>query len=134
MEFVTLVAVTAVFLATAMLSRRSGAESARREAAEAAGRRWIGIDASAHAIRVARRRLIAGRFRRFDVECTTSTRPTATSSDPSSPAATIAAPPARFLQYRVTLTTDDDNEGAQRFYLRHGFEASTMRTLRWFAP
>ena len=38
MEFVTLVAVTAVFLATAMLSRRSGAESARREAAEAAGR------------------------------------------------------------------------------------------------
>mgnify|MGYP006283335299 CR=1 FL=1 len=35
---------------------------------------------------------------------------------------------------RVTLTTDDDNVGAQRFYLRHGFEASTMRTLRWFAP
>lgn len=35
---------------------------------------------------------------------------------------------------RVTLVTDEHNVDAQRFYLRHGFELSTMRTMRWFAP
>ena len=35
---------------------------------------------------------------------------------------------------RVTLVTDDHNLGAQRLYLRHGFELSSMRTLRWVAP
>jgi GNAT superfamily N-acetyltransferase len=31
---------------------------------------------------------------------------------------------------RVTLLTDGDNSDAQRFYLRHGFERSTMVALR----
>ena len=32
---------------------------------------------------------------------------------------------------RVTLLTDHDNTGAQRFYERHGFERSTMVPFRW---
>jgi len=31
---------------------------------------------------------------------------------------------------RITLMTDADNADAQRFYRRHGFEASTMLTMR----
>lgn len=31
---------------------------------------------------------------------------------------------------RITLTTDADNVDAHRFYRRHGFEASTMLTMR----
>lgn len=35
---------------------------------------------------------------------------------------------------RVTLATDAHNVGAQRLYQRLGFEVSSMRLLRWFAP
>ena len=35
---------------------------------------------------------------------------------------------------RVTLATDAHNTGAQRLYQRFGFEVSSMRLLRWFAP
>lgn len=35
---------------------------------------------------------------------------------------------------RVTLATDAHNLGAQRLYQRLGFELSSMRLLRWFAP
>ena len=31
---------------------------------------------------------------------------------------------------RITLLTDDDNEDAQRFYLRHGFSRSSMVPFR----
>lgn len=31
---------------------------------------------------------------------------------------------------RITLLTDHDNSGAQRFYGRHGFEMSQMRAMR----
>lgn len=31
---------------------------------------------------------------------------------------------------RITLLTDGDNQAAQRFYARHGFEASTMVPMR----
>jgi GNAT superfamily N-acetyltransferase len=32
---------------------------------------------------------------------------------------------------RITLLTDLSNDGAQRFYERHGFERSTMVPFRW---
>jgi GNAT superfamily N-acetyltransferase len=31
---------------------------------------------------------------------------------------------------RITLLTDGDNDGARRFYQRHGFQPSAMATLR----
>jgi GNAT superfamily N-acetyltransferase len=35
---------------------------------------------------------------------------------------------------RITLLTDADNELAQQFYRRNGFEASAMRALRRYIP
>jgi ribosomal protein S18 acetylase RimI-like enzyme len=31
---------------------------------------------------------------------------------------------------RITLNTDHDNAAAQRLYQRHGFEMSTMKSMR----
>ncbi|MCP4982320.1 MAG: GNAT family N-acetyltransferase [Gammaproteobacteria bacterium] len=35
---------------------------------------------------------------------------------------------------RITLLTDDDNEGAHRFYQRHGFSRSSMVSFRLSVP